>query len=147
MQRTLIKDTVNKAGEEVKIQGWVNIRRDHGKLIFLDLRDRTGILQAVVIPQTSPEAHASSQQLRPEFAVEVIGKVNARPEKNINKDIETGTIELEVTDVKIISKAETPPFDVTTNGLDIDENVRLKYRYLDLRRPRMQKNLRLRSDY
>lgn len=147
MQRTLIKDTVKKVGEEVLIQGWVNIRRDHGKLIFLDLRDRSGILQAVVIPQSSPTAHAKAQELRTEFAVEITGKVNARPERNINKDIETGTVELEVTDVKVVGKAETPPFDVTSDGLEIDENARLKYRYLDLRRPRMQKNIRLRSDY
>lgn len=147
MQRTLIKDTVNKVGEEVLIQGWVNIRRDHGKLIFLDLRDRTGIIQAVVIPSSSPEAHSAAQELRPEFVVEITGKVNGRPEKNVNKDLPTGTVELEVLGVKILSKAETSPFDVTSEGLEINEEVRLKYRYLDLRRPRMQKNIRLRSDY
>lgn len=138
---------VNKVGEEVLIQGWVNIRRDHGKLIFLDLRDRTGTIQAVVIPQTSPEAHGASQDLRPEFVVEITGKVNARPEKNINKDIPTGTVEMEVKNVKVLNKAETPPFDVTSDGHEIGEDVRLKYRYLDLRRPRMQQNLKLRSDY
>lgn len=147
MQRTLIKDTPEKVGEEVLIQGWVNIRRDHGKLIFLDLRDRTGTLQAVVIPQTSAEAHKAAQELRPEFVVEITGKVNARPEKNINKETPTGTVELEVTEVEILNKSETPPFDVTTDGHDINEEVRLKYRYLDLRRPRMQGNLKLRSDY
>lgn len=147
MQRTLIKDTVNKVGEEVLIQGWVNIRRDHGKLIFLDLRDRSGTIQAVVIPQSSPEAHSASQDLRPEFVVEIRGKINARPERNINKDIPTGTVELEVLGVKVLNKSETPPFDVTSDGLDINEEVRLKYRYLDLRRPRMQENIRLRSDY
>ncbi|EKD86048.1 MAG: hypothetical protein ACD_37C00502G0003, partial [uncultured bacterium] len=147
MQRTLIKDTPEKVGEEVAIQGWINIRRDHGKLIFLDLRDRTGTLQAVVIPQTSAEAHEAAQELRPEFVVEITGKVNARPEKNINKETPTGTVELEVTEVKTLNKSETPPFDVTTDGHDINEEVRLKYRYLDLRRPRMQGNLKLRSDY
>lgn len=147
MQRTLIKDTVSKVGEQVLIQGWVDIRRDHGKLIFLDLRDRSGKIQAVVIPNSSPEAHQAAQELRPEFVVEITGKINARPEKNINKDIPTGTVELEVLGVKVLSKAETPPFDVTSEGLDINEEVRLKYRYLDLRRPRMQGNIRLRSDY
>ncbi len=147
MQRTLIKDTVNKVGEEVLIQGWIDIRRDHGKLIFLDLRDRSGKIQAVVIPSSSPEAHASAQELRPEFVVEITGKINARPERNVNKDLLTGTVELEVLGVKILNKAETPPFDVTSDGLDINEEVRLKYRYLDLRRPRMQDNIRLRSDY
>ncbi len=147
MQRTLIKDTVSKVGEEVLIQGWVDIRRDHGKLIFLDLRDRSGKIQAVVIPSSSPEAHTKAGELRPEFVVEITGKINARPEKNINKDLLTGTVELEVLDVKILAKSETPPFDVTSDGLDINEEVRLKYRYLDLRRPRMQDNIRLRSDY
>lgn len=147
MQRTLIKDTVNKIGEEVLIKGWVDIRRDHGKLIFLDLRDRSGKIQAVVIPNSSPEAHTKAEELRPEFVVEINGKINARPERNINKDLLTGTVELEVLDVKILNKSETPPFDVTSNGLDINEEVRLKYRYLDLRRPRMQDNIRLRSDY
>lgn len=147
MQRTLIKDTVNKAGEEIKIQGWINIRRDHGKLIFLDLRDRTGILQAVVLPRVSEEAYKIAQELRPEFVVEIVGKVNGRPEKNVNKDLETGTVELEIKEIKILGRAETPPIDLTTDGLDTDEELRLKYRYLDLRRPRMQKNLRIRSDY
>ncbi|MBP9716924.1 MAG: aspartate--tRNA ligase [Candidatus Levybacteria bacterium] len=147
MQRTLIKDTVNKVGEEVLIQGWVDIRRDHGKLIFLDLRDRSGKIQAVVIPSSSPEAHTKAGELRPEFVVEITGKINARPERNVNKDLLTGTVELEVLGVKILNKAETPPFDVTSDGLDINEEVRLKYRYLDLRRPRMQDNIRLRSDY
>lgn len=147
MQRTLIKDTVAKVGEEVLIQGWVDIRRDHGKLIFLDLRDRSGKIQAVVIPSSSPEAHAKAGELRPEFVVEITGKINARPERNVNKDLPTGTVELEVMGVKVLNKAETPPFDVTSDGLDINEEVRLKYRYLDLRRPRMQENIRLRSDY
>lgn len=147
MQRTLIKDTVSRVGEEVLIQGWVDIRRDHGKLIFLDLRDRSGKIQAVVIPQSSPEAHVAAQELRPEFVVEITGKINARPERNVNKDLPTGTVELEVMGVKVLNKAETPPFDVTSDGLDINEEVRLKYRYLDLRRPRMQENIRLRSDY
>ena len=147
MQRTLIKDTVNKAGEDVMLKGWVGVRRDHGKLIFLDIRDRSGIVQAVVIPQTSPAAYEVAQAIRPEFVVEIAGKVNKRPEKNINKDIPTGTVEIEVKSLNILSRSETPPFDLTTDGLEIGEEVRLRYRYLDLRRKRMQENLRLRSDY
>ncbi len=147
MQRTLIKDTVEKIGEEVFINGWVSVRRDHGKLIFLDLRDRTGVIQAVVIPASSPEAHKKAQELRTEFVVEVKGKINQRPEKNVNKDLETGAVELEVLDLDILSRAETPPFDVLDSGLDVNEEIRLKYRYLDLRRPRMQKNIRLRNNY
>jgi aspartyl-tRNA synthetase len=147
MARTLIKDTVDKIGEEVLIQGWVNIRRDHGKLIFLDLRDKSGIIQAVVLPQSSPEAYEVAQELRSEFVVEVKGKINKRPEKNVNDEIATGTVELEVTSIEILNRAETPPFDVISDGLEIGEDIRLKYRYLDLRRPRMQKNLKIRNDY
>ena len=147
MSRTLIKDTSSKINEEVLIQGWVNVRRDHGKLIFLDLRDRSGILQAVVVPQTSPDAYKVAQDVRSEFVVEVLGKVNKRPDKNINKDIETGGIELEIKDLKILGRAETSPIDLSTDGLTTEEELRLKYRYLDLRRPRMQKNLRVRSEY
>ncbi|KKR73177.1 MAG: Aspartyl-tRNA synthetase [Candidatus Levybacteria bacterium GW2011_GWC2_40_7] len=147
MQRTLIKDTASKAGEDVMLKGWVEVRRDHGKLVFLDIRDRSGIVQAVVIPQTSPAAYEVAQAIRPEFVVEIAGKVNKRPEKNINKDIPTGTVEIEVKSLNILSRSETPPFDLTTDGLEIGEEVRLRYRYLDLRRKRMQENLRLRSDY
>ncbi|MBI4097509.1 MAG: aspartate--tRNA ligase [Candidatus Levybacteria bacterium] len=147
MQRTLTIDTVGKQGEEVLIQGWINVRRDHGKLIFLDLRDRSGIIQAVVIPGSSPEAYKIAQELRPEFVVEVIGKVNSRPEKNINKDLDTGTVEIEIKNIKVLSSAQTPPIDLSTDGLETEEELRLKYRYLDLRRPRMQGNLKLRSEY
>jgi aspartyl-tRNA synthetase len=147
MQRTLIKDTVSKIGEEVLIQGWIDIRRDHGKLIFLDIRDRSGLIQAVVIPQVSPEAHKVAQDLRTEFVVEVNGKVNQRPERNINPDLPTGTVELEIKEIRILSRAETSPIDLTSDGLETEEELRLKYRYLDLRRKRMQKNIRLRSDY
>ena len=147
MQRTLIKDTASKAGEDVMLKGWGEVRRDHGKLVFLDIRDRSGIVQAVVIPQTSPAAYEVAQAIRPEFVVEIAGKVNKRPEKNINKDIPTGTVEIEVKSLNILSRSETPPFDLTTDGLEIGEEVRLRYRYLDLRRKRMQENLRLRSDY
>lgn len=144
MDRTLIKDTVDKVGEEVLLKAWVKIRRDHGKLIFLDLRDRSGVVQVVVIPQTSPKAHEVAQKLRPEFIIELIGKVNARPERNVNPDLPTGTVEIEAKEIKILAESETPPFDLTTDGLEVGEESRLKYRYLDLRRERMQGNIRLR---
>ena len=128
--------------QEVKILGWVNIRRDHGKLIFLDLRDKDGIIQVVVNPRVSEEAHKATQEVRSEYVLEITGKVNKRPENAINKDIISGTVEVEATAVKIISEAETPPFDLTTGGEEIGEDLRLKYRYLDLRRSRMQKNIR-----
>jgi len=129
-------------GQEVMISGWVNIRRDHGKLIFLDLRDKDGLVQVVVNPRVSEEAHKATQEVRSEYVLEIVGKVNQRPEGAINKDIISGKVELEALDVKIISTAETPPFDLTTGGEEIGEDLRLKYRYLDLRRARMQKNIR-----
>ncbi len=147
MQRTLVKETIDKAGAEVLLKVWINIRRDHGKLIFLDLRDRSGIVQAVVIPQSSPEAYRVAQELRSEFVVEVLGKVNQRPEKNVNPDLPTGKVEIEVKELKILGKSENPPFDITSDGLDVNEEIRLKYRYLDLRRERMQRNIKLRNDY
>ena len=145
--RVLASEAKNFAGENITIKGWVDIRRDHGKIIFLDIRDRSGLLQAVVIPKISENAYKTAQEIRPKFVVEVSGKVNKRPQGTINKNIESGEVELEVNSIKILSKSETPPFDVTTDGLEIGHDVRLKYRYLDLRRPRMQANLRLRSKY
>src|SRR3972149_7784255 len=145
--RVLAYQAKNFIGENITVKGWINIRRDHGKLIFLDIRDRSGLIQAVAIPQVSEESYKTAQEIRPEFVVEINGKVNKRPQGTINKDIESGEIELEVHSIIILGKAETPPFDVTTQGLEIGEDVRLKYRYLDLRRPRMQQNLKLRSDY
>jgi nondiscriminating aspartyl-tRNA synthetase len=138
MQRTLIKDTVNKVGEEVLIKAWVRIRRDHGKLIFLDLRDRSGIVQVVVIPGSSPEAHKVAQELRPEYVIELIGKVNARPEKNINPDIETGTVEIEAKEIKILAEAETLPFDMGGEELNLELPTLLDNRALVLRHPKVQ---------
>src|SRR5438046_6676531 len=117
MQRTLIKDTPDKVGEEVLIQGWVNVRRDHGKLIFLDLRDRSGIIQSVVLPNHE-EAYKVAQDLRSEFVVEIVGQINQRPEKNVNNEIPTGSVELEVKEIKVLSQAKTPPFEITEDGLN-----------------------------
>jgi len=149
MQRTYIKELKNKIatnpadgqGQEVKICGWVNGRRDHGKLVFVDLRDMTGLVQMVVLP-TQTEAHLVAEKIRPEWVVEIIGKVKQRPDKMVNVDEANGGIEVEVLEIKVIGEAETPPFDVITDGHEIGEEHRMKYRYLDLRRPRMQKNLR-----
>ena len=120
------------------IKGWVQTRRDHGKIAFLDIRDRSGIVQAV----------ASGEQLGElgtEDVVEVIGKVVSRGEKNVNEKIPTGKIELQIEELKIISKAEVLPLPIEGDGYDISEEIRLKYRYLDLRRARMARNLRIRS--
>ncbi len=141
MQRTYIKDLKTKVGEEVKIYCWVDIRRDHGKLIFVDLRDMSGKVQAVALPNHK-EAVTVASTIRPEWVVEVVGKVNPRPEKLVNKNEENGTIELEIISINVLNEALTPPLDPRGDGHEIDEEVRLKYRYIDLRRPRMQKNIR-----
>lgn len=137
MVRTIIKDTPNKIGEVVTLNGWVHSRRDHGKIIFLDLRDRSGLVQVVGDQILDP--------LKPESVVEITGLVKTRPEKLINPHLTTGSIEIEAQSATLISLAKELPLPIEGNGYDIDESVRLKYRYLDLRRPRLQNNLRLRS--
>ncbi len=138
LQRTLVIDTLKKIGEEVLLKGWVNTRRDHGKIIFIDLRDRSGIVQVVISPTLRVEA------VRPEDVIEVQGAVVKRSAATINPDLPTGTAEVKASKIKILSKAETPPLDVYGDGKEINEELRLKYRYLDLRRPRLTKNLKLR---
>lgn len=145
MKRTYIKDLAGKVGTEVSISGWVDIRRDQGKLIFLDFRDMTGYVQGVVLPKAT-EAQTVASKVRPEWVVEVSGKVNQRPEKNVQKDKQNGGIELEILAIKVLNEAKTPPIDVRSDGREIGEESRLTYRYLDLRRPRMQKNMRLRHE-
>ena len=137
MNRTLAIDTISKIGEEVLLKGWVNTRRDHGKIVFIDLRDRTGLVQVVLSPELA-------ESLRSEDVVYVTGTVKARPDKLINPKLATGTVEIEATSVQIISKAADLPFPIDTPGYDIDEEIRLKYRYLDIRRSRLTGNLRLR---
>lgn len=138
MERTLIKDTVNHVGEVVTIKGWVNSRRDHGKIIFIDLRDRTGLVQIV--------GDERLNDFKTESVVEVTGLVKARPEKLINPNLITGTVEIEAQEATVISKAADLPIPIDDDSFDLDENVKLKYRYLDLRRPRLQHMLHLRSD-
>ena len=137
MTRTLINETVNKIGKTILLQGWVNTRRDHGKIIFLDLRDRTGLAQVVIAPEMAGDVHN-------EDVVEITGAVKERPEKLVNPKIETGKVEIEAQSIKVLSKAETLPFPIDTDGTEIDEEIRLKYRYLDIRRNRMANNLRTR---
>jgi aspartyl-tRNA synthetase len=121
----------------------VNRRRDHGDLIFIDLRDRFGIVQLVADPETSPVAHETLGQVRAEWVIQVEGVVRERPVEMVNPNLETGEIEVEVQSVKVLNKSETPPFLINKEE-EVDEHVRLKYRYMDLRKPRMQKNLVLR---
>ncbi len=143
MQRTKIAELKNHLSEEISISGWINIRRDQGKLIFLDIRDNSGVIQGVVLPQSS--AMEVAKKIRPEFVVKIIGVVNKRPEKNIQEDKINGDIELEIKEIEVLNTAETPPFEITENSKDIDESVRLKYRYLDLRTERMKNNIVMRD--
>ncbi|MBL7064636.1 MAG: aspartate--tRNA ligase [Anaerolineae bacterium] len=130
-------------GQEVTLAGWVNRRRDHGSLVFVDLRDRSGIVQTVANPDVAPEAHAAAQQARGEYVLQIKGIVRARPEGLTNPDIPTGEIEVVAHEVKILNPAKTPPFYIYDDS-PVDEALRLKYRYLDLRRQRMQCNIILR---
>lgn len=130
--------------QEITLAGWVNKRRDHGGLIFVDLRDRAGIMQIVFNPDFDKQAHAIAHELRSEFVILVKGKVIRRDDKLINKNIATGEFELQVTSLTILNKSKALPFALDEDLAD--EDTRLKYRYLDLRRPEMQKKLQLRND-
>lgn len=130
------------AGQEVTLAGWVHRRRDHGDLIFIDLRDRYGITQ-VVFNSAHPTAHEVAETVRSEYVLQVRGKVRIRPPEAVNPDLATGEIELEASKAQVLNPARTPPIYIAKEGGE-DESVRLKYRYLDLRRERMQRNLILR---
>lgn len=129
------------AGREVVLCGWVHRRRDLGGLVFLDLRDREGVVQVVCTPDSA--AHAAAQAVRPEWVVRVRGRVVNRPPHTVNPKIATGEVEVRAELLEVLNPSRTPPFELT-DGPEVDENVRLRYRYLDLRRERMQRNLRLR---
>ena len=134
----------NLVGKEVILMGWAHRRRDHGGVIFVDLRDRAGIAQIVCNPEINPQAHGEAQKIRSEFVLAIRGKVCLRPEGMENPDIKSGAVEVIVEELAILNESKTPPFPLD-DWTDPAENLRLKYRYLDLRRPEMQKNLLLRS--
>lgn len=134
---------MNDIGKEIILTGWVQRRRDHGGLIFIDLRDREGITQAVFNPETGKEVHTIAHSLRPEYVIGIKGVVRKRPEGTFNPNLKTGEIEVAVKEIEIINESKTPPFLIEDEE-EISENLRLKYRYLDLRRPRIKKNLILR---
>lgn len=136
-----VKD--NDSGKVLTLAGWVQRRRDHGGLIFIDLRDRTGLVQLVFSPQYGEEAFHKAEDVRNEYVVAVVGKVRDRSEETINPHMKTGRLEVVVSEMRVLNKAKTPPFYIE-DGVDVDENVRLRYRYLDLRRPEMQRNLIMR---
>lgn len=132
-----------QAGQKVVLCGWVAKRRDHGGLIFVDLRDRSGVVQVVVDPDTAGASFKTAEDIRNEYVIKIAGNVRLRDEATINENIATGTIEVMAEEIEVLNSAKTPPFYIQ-DGIDTDENLRLKYRYLDLRRPEMQKNLILR---
>jgi len=136
--------TEELVGQRVKVAGWVHRRRDHGGLVFIDVRDRTGILQLVFDPEHHPAAHETAHAIRNEYVISAEGVVRARGEDQVNPGIATGRVELPVDDVAVLARAKTPPF-YPEDDLDVDETLRLKYRYIDLRRPTMQRNLMLRD--
>ena len=142
--RILIKEILNKENQEVELKGWVDTRRDHGKLIFIDLRDRSGICQIVFLPKDK-ELYKLANKLRSEWVVKIIGVVSQRPKGMENPAIITGNLEIQVKNLEIINQSETLPISIDTDGHEIGEDVRMKYRYLDLRRKRLQKNLRNRA--
>jgi aspartyl-tRNA synthetase len=141
--RFLIKDAAKHIGEKVKIAGWVNVRRAHGKILFIDLRDISGIMQVVFVPSTK-EVYDLAQTLRPEWVVEIEGQIVKRPENMVNPKIETGNVELSAEGLKVLSQSETLPLSIEGDGYEIGEETRMKYRYLDLRRERMKNNMIMR---
>jgi len=148
MTRTLANETPQKIDSTVNLKGWVATRRDHGKIVFLDLRDRSGLVQIVAVTQELPEDVAESlKHVGQEDVVEITGLVKKRPEKLINPKLQTGIVEVELKHIEILSAARELPLPIDTDGYAVAEEVRLKYRYLDLRRERLQKNLRLRSRF
>lgn len=142
MGRIYIRDLGQHIGQEVLIKGWVDVRRDHGKLVFLDIRDESGKVQSIVAPNS--EAHTVAQLVRNEWVIVTTGLVKERPAKMIKEEALNGNIELELKTLEVLNKAETPIFDTSTDGRELSEEPRLENRYLDLRRQRMQQNIRFR---
>jgi aspartyl-tRNA synthetase len=139
MERTLISQINDYIGKKVTVYGWINSRRDHGKIVFVDLRDRTGILQAVCLDA------AKVKKIGNECVVKVVGLIKKRPKHLINPRLTTGSIEMEIDTVTLLSESKELPIPIDTDGYEIKEESRMKYRYLDLRRSRMADNIRLRS--
>lgn len=140
MERISVVETTKQTDKKVKVSGWIANKRDHGKITFIDLRDASGILQVVV----AKDLQKTASDLRPEWVIAITGTVKKRPASMENSELETGSVELQAEKIEILSKSETPPFPLDTDGYEVDEEKRLKFRYLDLRRPRLQTNLRVR---
>lgn len=136
--------TSTNIGEEIVVAGWVQKRRDHGGLIFIDLRDISGIVQIVFSPDEDVDAHELAHEIRNEFVLGIRGKVSKRPEGTENPNLNTGEIEIMAVELAVLNRSETPPFVIEDTGPEVSEEMKLKYRYLDLRRPSMQRNFQLR---
>jgi aspartyl-tRNA synthetase len=136
--------TAAEIGEEVRVAGWVAKRRDHGGLIFIDLRDRTGIVQCTFDPEAAREAFVVAETVRPEWVVMFTGTVRHRPEGTENPNMATGEVEIEIHSAKVLNQSQTPPFEIEA-GIDTDELTRLRWRYLDIRRPEVLSALMLRD--
>ena len=130
-------------GSTVKLAGWLHRRRDHGGITFIDLRDRFGITQVVTDPDVCKEAHTALEAARMEWVLQVVGVVRPRPAGSENPNLDTGEVEVEAREIKVLNPAKTPPFLINKDE-ETDENTRLRYRYLDLRREKMRRNLELR---
>ena len=137
MKNLFVDQIPEYVGKEIELYGWVDSKRDHRKVVFIDLRDRTGIVQMV--------GNESLKEISPEDVIWIKGLVKERPEKLVNPKLKTGKVEVEVIEYKIISKAAPLPIPISTDGYEVEEEIRLKYRYLDMRRERMMHNLILRS--
>ncbi len=142
--RLFIRDLASHIDEEVVIAGWVDVRRDQGKMIFMDMRDFSGKVQCVALPMHAEAVEAASK-VRPEWVLKINGKVNKRPERNVKAGVLNGDIELEILSIEVLNQSETLPFEIGGDTRVINEDVRMKYKYLDLRSDRMQQNIRMRD--
>ncbi len=147
MKRIFNIETIKKTGEIVLLKGWVHRRRNMGKIVFIDLRDKSGLIQVVFVPkELDSQSLELLPNLRPEFVISVEGIVNERPKDQVNKEMATGKVEILAKKLEIISEAKPPPFEIENENLQANEELRLKYRYLDLRHERMKNNMLLRSE-
>jgi len=149
MKRTYIKDLKDHIGKEVVIKGWVNVRRDQGKMVFMDMRDMSGLVQCVVLPPSissgqDKNLNETVKEVRTEWVLAITGVVNERPAKNAKKDVLNGNLEIEIKNIEVLNKAETAPFEISSDTKEVNEDIRLKYRYTDIRSNRVQNNIRMR---